>query len=176
MSEFSDFAHFIGILRKAESKTLNIEDQDFTIGKSIYYKFSPTPSFDESKTLTGKLFLAVLAAEIKVNYDKTMFQECAGTAARLKQGCPIAKYYALVEYLDMQPEDCRLTDIDNVFLLRKTKRLPQEKRPIYEEVKQQHQKYPLDKEVIWMFVEEIQKFIDAIWYDPEEALKRGSFV
>ena len=51
-----------------------------------------------------------------------MFQECAGTAARLKQGCPVSKYYALVEYLDMQAEDTRLTEIDNVFLLRRAKR------------------------------------------------------
>jgi hypothetical protein len=155
---------------------LKEKNQDFTIGKSLYYKFSASPSFETTKTSEGKLFLAVLAAEIKVNYDKTMFQECAGTAARLKQGCPIAKYYALVEYLDMQPEDCRLTDIDNVFLLRKTKRLPQQKRPIYEEVKNQHQDYPIDKKVMWNFVQEIQNFVDAIWYDPDAALKRGSFV
>lgn len=155
---------------------LKEKNQDFTIGKSLYYKFSASPSFETTKTSEGKLFLAVLAAEIKVNYDKTMFQECAGTAARLKQGCPIAKYYALVEYLDMQPEDCRLTDIDNVFLLRKTKRLPQQKRPLYQEVKNQHQKYPIDKEVMWNFVQEIQNFVDAIWYDPDAALKRGSFV
>jgi hypothetical protein len=155
---------------------LKEKNQDFTIGKSVYYKFSASPEFEKPKTSEGKLFLAVLAAEIKVNYDKTMFQECAGTAARLKQGCPIAKYYALVEYLDMQPEDCRLTDIDNVFLLRKTKRLPQQKRPIYEEVRQQHQENPIDKDVMWRFVQEIQRFVDAVWYDADAALKRGSFV
>lgn len=106
------------------------KDQDFTIGKSLFYKFSSDSNFNIDKTIAGKLFLAVLAVECKVNYDKTMFQECAGTAARLKQGCPISKYYALVEYLDMQPEDTRLTSIDNVFLLRKVKRLPYEKRNV----------------------------------------------
>jgi Bpu10I restriction endonuclease len=105
-----------------------------------------------------------------------MFQECAGTAARLKQGCPIAKYYALVEYLDMQPEDTRLTEIDNVFLLRKTKRLPFEKRNILSEIKAQHKNFPISSDVISMFVAEIQNFIDASWYDPEEALRRGSFL
>ncbi len=166
----------IGSLYDKPEVVLKEKDQDFTIGQNIYYRFSPTSSFEQSKTLEGKFFLAVLAAEIKVNYDKTMFQECAGTAARLKQGCPIAKYYALVEYLDMKPEDCRLTDIDNVFLLRKTKRLPQEKRPLYEEVKRQHQDYPIDKKVVWMFVQEVKNFIDAVWYDPEAALKRGTFI
>jgi hypothetical protein len=155
---------------------LKVKDQDFSIGKSIYYKFSSHEDFNPEKTTEGNLSLAVLAAEIKVNYDKTMFQECAGTAARLKQGCPSSKYFALIEFLDMTPEDCRLTEIDNVFLLRKAKRLPYEKRNIYEEVKAQHANYPIDSDVIWRFVQEIQSFIDSVWYDPDEALRRGSFV
>lgn len=154
---------------------LKQKDQDFTIGKSIYYKFSPDNGFANKVTLGGKMFLAVLAAEVKVNYDKTMFQECSGTASRLKQGCPLSKYFALVEYLDMQPEDVRLTDIDNVFLLRKTKRLPYEKRSNYDEVYQQHKNFPISADVMKMFVSEIQNFISATWYDPKEALDRGSF-
>ncbi len=155
---------------------LKLKDQDFTIGKTIYYKFSADSKFDKAKTEEGSLFLAVLAVECKVNYDKTMFQECAGTASRLKQGCPISKYYTLIEYLDMNPEDCRLTDIDNVFLLRHAKRLPFEKRSIFKEVREQHKDFPIDGEVVYKFVQEIQHFIDAAWYDPDEALKRGSFV
>lgn len=155
---------------------LKVKDQDFTIGKAIYYKFATDEGFTAQKTIDGKFYLAVLAAECKVNYDKTMFQECAGTAARLKQGCPIAKYYALIEYLDMQPEDTRLTEIDNVFLLRKAKRLPFEKRSILAEVKAQHRDFPIASDVIYKFVTEIQNFIDATWYNPDEALVRGSFI
>lgn len=155
---------------------LKVKDQDFTIGKAIHYKFSSDSNFSNQKTVDGKFHLAVLAAECKINYDKTMFQECAGTAARLKQGCPIAKYYALVEYLDMQPEDTRLTEIDNVFLLLKAKRLPFEKRSVLAEVIAQHKNFPISAEVISKFVNEIQNFIDATWYNPDEALKRGSFV
>ncbi|MBP8894342.1 MAG: Bpu10I family restriction endonuclease [Saprospiraceae bacterium] len=155
---------------------LKVKDQDFTIGKAIYYKFSSDAGFSNPKTVDGKFYLAVLAAECKINYDKTMFQECAGTASRLKQGCPIAKYYALVEYLDMQPEDTRLTEIDNVYLLRKAKRLPFEKRSILAEVKAQHRDNPISSEVIGKFTHEIQKFVDATWYNPDEALQRGSFV
>jgi len=170
--------------RPSSIKTLNekpevivkVKDQDFTIGKAIHYKFSADAGFNAQQTIEGKLHLSVLSAECKLNYDKTMFQECAGTAARLKQGCPIAKYYALVEYLDMQPEDVRLTDIDNVFLLRKAKRLPFEKRSNIDEIRAQHQNFPISADVIEMFVAEIQSFVDASWYDPEEALKRGSFL
>ena len=155
---------------------IKVKDQDFTIGKTIHYKFSSDGVFNAKKTVGGKFHLAVLSAECKVNYDKTMFQECAGTAARLKHGCPIAKYYALVEYLDMQPEDTRLTEIDNVFLLRKAKRLPFEKRSSLAEVKQQHKDFPISADVLLMFVKEIQNFIDSTWYDPEGAITRGSFI
>lgn len=166
----------IGNLNKKPEIIIKEKDQDFTIGKTLHYKFSPDASFDKKNTTNGKLHLSVLSAECKLNYDKTMFQECAGTAARLKQGCPIAKYYALVEYLDMQPEDVRLTDIDNVFLLRKAKRLPFEKRNKLSEVRTQHRDFPIAPDVIWRFVQEIQDFVNASWFDPEEALRRGSFL
>jgi hypothetical protein len=155
---------------------LKQKNQDFTIGKTLFYKFSANSDFEQSKTMEGSFFLAILAAECKINFDKTMFQECAGTASRLKQGCPVSKYYVVVEYLDMEPEDCRLTDIDNVFLLRHTKRLPYQKRSSYEEIKNQHEDFPIDNEIVYKLVQEIQAFIDAIWYDPDEALRRGSFV
>jgi hypothetical protein len=166
----------ISTLNQKPEVIVKVKDQDFTIGKAIHYKFSSDAAFTAPKTVDGKFFLAVLAAECKINYDKTMFQECAGTASRLKQGCPIAKYFALVEYLDMQPEDTRLTEIDNVFLLRKAKRLPFEKRSSLAEVKAQHRDFPISSEVIGKFTHEIQRFVDATWYNPDEALERGSFV
>jgi hypothetical protein len=156
--------------------TLKEKNTDFTLGKTLHFQFSTESSFTPKQTTQGKLVLAVLAAECKVNLDKTMFQEAAGTAARFKQGCPTSRYYVLVEYLDMEPEDCRLTAIDNVFLLRHAKRLPFEKRSVYAEVKRQHDESPIDPEVMWRFVEELQGFIDAVWYDAGKALQRGSFI
>lgn len=163
-------------LKQMPEVVLKVKDQDFVIGSTVHYKFSSSPEFSLRETTDGKFALAVLAAECKVNLDKTMFQEAAGTAARLKQGCPVAKYYLIVEYLDMTPEDTRLTAIDNVFLLRKTKRLASDKRNSAEEVALQHRHFPISSDVVWNFVQEIQTFVDAVWYDPEAALRRGSFV
>ena len=81
---------------------LKLKDQDFAIGTTIHYKFSPDSDFAAPKTTQGRLYLAVVTAECKVNFDKTMFQECAGTASRLKQGCPLSKYYVLVEGCSFQ--------------------------------------------------------------------------
>jgi len=96
------------------SVVIKAKDQDFAIATPIHYQFSSSGDFPEGGTATGEFALAVFAAELKVNLDKTMFQEAAGTAQRLKQGCPVARYFLLVEYLDMTPEDPRLTEIDNV--------------------------------------------------------------
>jgi hypothetical protein len=166
----------ISRLNEKPDVVLKYKDQDFAIGTTLHYKFSPDAGFATQKTSAGRLYLAVVAAECKVNFDKTMFQECAGTASRLKQGCPLSKYYVLVEYLDMEPEDCRLTDIDNVYLLRHAKRLPFEKRAVLEEVRAQHNKFPIDSEIVWKFVQELQTFVGAVWYDPGAALTRGTFV
>lgn len=155
---------------------VKVKDQDFIIGSEVHYKFSSAADFGASKTASGKFALAVLAAECKVNLDKTMFQEAAGTAARLKQGCPVARYFLLVEHLDMRPEDPRLAQIDNVFLLRKAKRLPFEKRNVAAEVEAHHKSYPIAEDVVWCFVQEIKTFVSAVLYDPESALRRGSFV
>lgn len=166
----------IASLNEKPDVVLKSKDQDFTIGKTLYYKFSTDSIFAVPQTAEGELFLAVLSAEVKVNLDKTMFQECCGTASRLKRGCPSAKYYVLVEFLDMEAEDSRLTDVDNVFLLRHAKRLPSNKRSVYEEVRDQHRDFPIDGEVVYRFVQEIQGFIEAVWHDPAAALRRGSFV
>lgn len=151
------------------------KDQDFTIATPVHFKFSTDSGFGRGSTATGQFALAVFATEIKLNLDKTMFQEAAGTAQRLKQGCPVAKYFVLAEYLDMTPEDTRLTEVDNVFLLRKAKRLPSNLRADIQAIEEQRANHPIDAEVIWSFTREIQSFINTAWYDPDEALRRGSF-
>ena len=166
----------INDLRGKPNIVIKAKDQDFTLGRTLHYKMSPDDEFPKAETTEGELFLSVLSAEVKVNYDKTMFQECCGTASRLKQGCPSAKYFVLVEFLDMEAEDSRLTDIDNVFLLRHAKRLPSDKRSILATVEKQHKDFPIDGEIIYRFVQEIESFLESVWHDPAEALKRGSFV
>lgn len=156
--------------------TIKTKDQDFTFGKQIFFKFSPDKSFNNQLTYSGDLTLAVIAAECKINLDKTMFQEGAGTATRLKQGLPYTKYYILCEFLDMQPEDCRLTDIDNVFLLRHAKRLPYELRNNIKAVIAQRREHPIDHEIVSKFVGEVRSFLKTEWYEPEKVLERGSFV
>jgi hypothetical protein len=163
-------------LGKRPEVVLKTKDQDFVIGTEIHYKLAPNSAFAPKNTEEGSFILAIVAAECKINLDKTMFQEAAGTASRLKMGCPVAKYFLLVEYLDMEPEDPRLTDIDNVFLLRRAKRLPFGKRYSVKEVTWQHKSFPIDADIVWGFAQQIQAFVEVAWYDPVEALRRGTFI
>jgi hypothetical protein len=150
------------------------KDQDFTLGAEMFYKLSPHSDFSESTT--GQFVLAVLAAECKVNLDKTMFQEAAGTAARLKSGMPMARYFLIAEFLDMTPEDPRLTDIDNVFLLRGVRRLAPTAREDAEQVARCHADNPIRGDVIWRIAQEMQLFANMLRFDPAAVLDRGSFV
>lgn len=156
---------------------LKEKDMDFLVGRRVFYKFAEEPTFfGQEVSVGGSFAVSLVAAECKTNLDKTMFQEAAGTATRLKQGTPMAKYFLLVEYLDMTPEDPRSTDIDNVFLLRHARRLSVEKRDVLEEVKRQREEFPIDYQVIWKFIEEIQAAVYATWLDEKEVLQRGSFI
>ncbi|MEO6487249.1 MAG: Bpu10I family restriction endonuclease [Thermoanaerobaculia bacterium] len=150
------------------------KDQDFTLGAEMHYKVSARADF--TNATTGKFVLAVLAAECKVNLDKTMFQEAAGTATRLKSGMPMARYFVIAEFLDMTPEDPRLTDIDNVFLLRSVRRLNPAAREDAEQVARCHEENPIRSDVVWRLVEEMRLFTNALRFDPAAVLKRGSFM
>ncbi len=75
-------------------------------------------SFEEDNT-----YLAYIAAEIKTNLDKTMFQEACATAHDVKSAVPGSKYYLICEWLDMTPLSTAPTDIDETLILRKAKRL-----------------------------------------------------
>ncbi|HDO27327.1 MAG TPA: Bpu10I family restriction endonuclease [Bacteroidetes bacterium] len=57
----------------------------------------------------------------------------------------------------------------------KQKDFPMKKEVFMMRYKKQHESFPISSEVIKMFVKEIQHFINATWYDPDEALQRGSF-
>lgn len=153
---------------------IKTKDQDFTLGAKVHYAVGHDPDLTTAER--GAFVLAVLAAECKVNLDKTMFQEASGTATRLKQGCPMAKYFLVAEFLDMTPEDVRLTDIDNVYLLRGARRLGPGDRGDASAVAAYHRANPVREDVVWRFVEEMQAFIDAVWYDPSSVLSRGSFI
>ncbi|NQV17023.1 MAG: Bpu10I family restriction endonuclease [Armatimonadetes bacterium] len=92
------------------------KDQDFSISRKVYLKSSLKSDFSESNSIN--IYLAHIAAELKTNLDKTMFQEASATAHDVKMSVSGAKYFLLCDWLDMTPISTAATDINEVIILR----------------------------------------------------------
>ena len=97
------------------------KDQDFAISKKLFLKASHDSSF--SASVTKETHIGFVISECKTNLDKTMFQEACATAHDVKAAVSGARYYLLCEWLDMTPLCTALTDIDEILILRKAKRI-----------------------------------------------------
>lgn len=100
---------------------IRTKDQDFAISKKLYIKTSHTENFERFDSAVA--YLGYVTAECKTNLDKTMFQEATATAHDVKSAAPGAKYFLLCEWLDMTPVSTAPTDIDEVLIMRKAKRI-----------------------------------------------------
>lgn len=116
------FGHFHMPLKQG-GIAIKEKDQDFSVGRQIFFKASPNSSFMGDDVYEKPLNIGYLVAEIKTNLDKTMFQEAAATSRELKLNVNGATYLLLAEWLDMPPIDTKQTNIDEVILMRKAKRL-----------------------------------------------------
>lgn len=100
---------------------IRTKDQDFAIARKLYVKTSHSADFDSNDLV--ETYLGYVTAECKTNLDKTMFQEATATAHDVKSALPGAKYFLLCEWLDMTPVSTAPTDIDEVLIMRKAKRI-----------------------------------------------------
>ncbi|MCI4624946.1 MAG: Bpu10I family restriction endonuclease [Candidatus Magnetoovum sp. WYHC-5] len=133
MSTFSS-AYFVSTLKlrtQGGGLSIRTKNQDFAISRRLYLKTSHSPDFPPSDSAIQNTYIAYVAAECKTNLDKTMFQEACTTAHDIKTAVSGAKYFLLIEWLDMTPLSTTATDIDEVILLRKAKRLNSNIRQYY---------------------------------------------
>lgn len=110
---------------------IKTKDQDFSMSRTLYLKSSYSPDFREGETVQLTTHLGYVLAELKTNLDKTMFQEASATAHDIKQAVTGAKYYLLCDWLDMTPISTATTDIDEILLVRKAKRINSNVRKAY---------------------------------------------
>ena len=149
--------------------------QDFTIARKLFIQTSYDPDFNE-QVIERETYLGYICAECKTNLDKTMFQEASATAHDVKTAVPGAKYYLLCEWLDMTPISTTPTDIDEVLLLRKAKRVGSQIRRHYatyqgrQQNREEYARYlsenPFSPEVFVRLVSHIASVLTDT--DPEE--------
>lgn len=164
---------------------LNIrsKDQDFAITKQLFIKSSFNRDF--SVEVVKSTNMAFVVAECKTNLDKTMFQEATATAHDVKTSVPGAKYFLLCEWLDMTPISTAPTDIDEVIILRKAKRLSSNKRKDFsayegrqanrDEYKNFLESNPIQYEMILRFLTHIKKIISRESLIEEDVISNGYF-
>lgn len=109
--------------------TVRKKDQDFAVGKCVHLRASHDADFRDARN--ESFYLGYVVAECKTNLDKTMFQEAVATAHDAKSAVTGARYYLLCEWLDMTPQSTAPTDIDEVIILRKQKRMSSNVRSAY---------------------------------------------
>jgi len=162
---------------------IRTKDQDFAIAKKLFIRTSHNSSFVQYESKNA--FLGYVTSECKTNLDKTMFQEANATASDVKKAIPGSKYFLLCEWLDMTPVSTAPTDIDEVLILRKAKRISSNIRKNYSTVSGRNEhsdsfrKYlednPYDSNVFKRFLNHIDAMIND--ENPEESsvLTHGFF-
>jgi Bpu10I restriction endonuclease len=159
------------------------KDQDFILGKKLYLKSSFDPEFKDHKLIESHL--GYVCAECKTYLDKTMFQEAVATSRDLKIAVPGSLYFLICEFLDMTPVSIISTQIDDVLIVRKTKRMssnirqeyrtPEDRqiyRQEYVEFLDSSQYYP---DVFQRMIDKIQALIDDTSPSMENVLNQGYF-
>ncbi len=114
-----------------------------------------------------------------------MFQEASATAHDVKQAVTGAKYYLLCEWLDMKPISSETTDIDQIIILRKARRMGAGTRSLfatYEGRQAMRSLYikhiddhPYDSQMFLKFMQYILKSISSADLNEAEVLQAGHF-
>lgn len=159
------------------------KDHDFALCRPLYLKASHEEDYTGARE--SRTNIAYLAAEIKTNLDKTMFQEASATARDLRMAMPGSRYLLLCEWLDMTPIASVGTAIEEVIVLRKAKRLSAEvrrqfataagriaSREMYEDRLRSH---PLAADAFRRFLKHVGRLLGEGPPAEEQVLERGWF-
>lgn len=162
---------------------LRTKDQDFVLGKRLYMMTSFDKDFAHSEIVESHL--GYVCAECKTNLDKTMFQEAVATSRDLKIAVPSSLYFLVCEFLDMTPISITSTQIDDVLIVRKTKRISSNIRQEYRstEARRKHRQAYADflesaiyyDDVFQRMIDKIQSMVDEIDPETDKVLKQGHF-
>jgi hypothetical protein len=162
---------------------LRAKDQDFVLGRKLHLMTSFDKDFKSTKR--EETFIGYVCAECKTNLDKTMFQEAVATSRDLKTAVPGSLYFLICEFLDMTPVSIRSTQIDDVLIVRKAKRISSNIRQDFKTpesrkaARDQHVKFldesKYDAAVFHRMISKIQLSVDDSDPTTEKVLTQGYF-
>lgn len=131
---------------------INEKDQDFAIYRPINI------SIGDSDTKSTNL--PIIAVENKTYIDKTMLEGSIATADKIKSGNPYSLFMIVSEYYDVDLSiDPIYSRIDQIYILRKSKRKSEDNKPIC-------------SDVVISLVEDIKQHLDRDWSDIKNKLEK----
>ena len=170
---------------KGGGMVIKSKNQDFSISRKLFIKSSYSSNFEDKNTLITETNLGYVMAELKTNLDKTMFQEACATARDVKLAVTSSKYYLICDFLDMKPISTEITDIDEIIILRKAKRLNSDARKkfsSYEGRKTERDNYikylkdnPYDNDMFKRLAKHIEIIISDTKISENSVLENGYF-
>ncbi len=177
------FLSSVGNPSEGGEPNIRTKNQDFVLGKKLYLKTSFDADFKTFKLIES--YLGYVCAECKTNLDKTMFQEAVATSRDLKIAVPGSLYFLICEFLDMTPVSIISTQIDDVLIVRKTKRMSSNIRQEFRtpEARRIHRQeyvefldtskyYP---DVFQRMISKIQTLVDDTSPSVDKVLNQGHF-
>jgi len=177
------FLSSVGNPGEAGEPNIRTKNQDFILGKKLYLKTSFDSDFKNYKLIESHL--GYLCAECKTNLDKTMFQEAVATSRDLKIAVPGSLYFLVCEFLDMTPVSIISTQIDDVLIVRKMKRMSSNIRQEFRtpEARRIHRQQYVEfldaskyyPDVFQRMISKIQTLIDDTSPSVDKVLNRGHF-
>ncbi|MDH6061391.1 Bpu10I family restriction endonuclease [Chrysosporum bergii ANA360D] len=177
------FLSSLGNTGMAGEPTLRTKNQDFVLGKKLYLKTSFDSNFTNYKLIESHI--GYVCAECKTNLDKTMFQEAVSTSRDLKLAVPSSLYFLVCEFLDMTPVSITATQIDDVLIVRKSKRIaanirqeyktPQSRMQYRQEYAEFIEKSKYYSDVFQRMIDKIQTLLDNTSPQVDQVLNRGHF-
>lgn len=177
------FLSSVGNPGKGGEPNIRTKNQDFILGKKLYLKTSFDSDFQNYKLIESHL--GYVCAECKTNLDKTMFQEAVATSRDLKIAVPGSLYFLICEFLDMTPVSIISTQIDDVLIVRKMKRMSSNIRQEYRtpEARRIHRQQYVEfldaskyyPDVFQRMINKIQTLIDDTSPSVDKVLNQGHF-
>lgn len=134
---------------------VNVKDQDF----AIYRQLDLTVN-----NYKEEVNLPIIAIEVKTYLDKTMLEGAIATAEKIKLGNPYSKFFVVAENYDVDLKvDPAYSRIDQIFVLRKSKRSVVPRLDIHQDV-------------VWLLVNTVNNFLNRKWGDVGEKLRTSGTI